>query len=140
MLKIKNLSNLFFVSLFLLSVFVIGSSRVVYAVTCNANGEPQPCDPAPIDCGGGALCNPLSANSIPELLNNVIDAAAIFAGPIAVAMIVYAAYLFVFAVDNKDQVSKAKKVILYTVVGIAVLVFSKTIVFVTNSILGGTWR
>ena len=88
--------------------------------------------------GGGdvVLTNPLQGiNSIPEVLNRIIDFLALLAAPIAVLMLVWAAYLFVLAGTSPDNVKKAKSIILYVVIGIVVLVMSKAIVNVTVSVL-----
>ncbi|MBI4118729.1 MAG: hypothetical protein HY452_00515 [Parcubacteria group bacterium] len=79
--------------------------------------------------------NPLPYNSIPEVINRIIDFLALLAAPIAVLMLVGAAYLFVFGGLNENNVKKAKSIILYVVVGLMVLGLSKAIVSVTLSVL-----
>lgn len=91
------------------------------------------------DCPPDAIiCNPLPFNTIPEVINTVINFIAALAGPVAVIMIVYAAYLFILGGTNPEQVKKARSIILYTVIGIAVVVMSKAIVKVTCSILSAS--
>lgn len=86
--------------------------------------------------GQSVLTNPLPFETIPEVINKIIDFLAYLIGPIAVIMIVYAAYLFVLGGTNPDNVKKARSIILYTLIGIVVVVMSKAIVYVTCSILG----
>ncbi len=81
------------------------------------------------------LTNPLPYDDIPAVLNRIIDFLALLAAPIAVLMLVWAAYLFVLAGTSPDNVKKAKSIILYVVIGIVVLVMSKAIVNVTVSVL-----
>ncbi len=88
------------------------------------------------DGGQSVLTNPLPFETIPEVINKIIDFLAYLIGPIAVIMIVYAAYLFVLGGTNPDNVKKARSIILYTLIGIVVVVMSKAIVYVTCSILG----
>ena len=91
------------------------------------------------DAAGGddaVITNPLPFNTIPEVLNRIIDFLALLAAPIAVLMLVYAAYLFVLAGTSPDNVKKAKSIILYVVVGLVVLGLSKAIVYVTCSVIG----
>ncbi|MBI2052265.1 MAG: hypothetical protein HYT38_01125, partial [Candidatus Sungbacteria bacterium] len=88
--------------------------------------------------GGGdviTITNPLGYDTIPEVLNRIIDFLALLAAPIAVLMLVWAAYLFVLAGTSPDNVKKAKSIILYVVVGLMVLGLSKAIVSVTLSVL-----
>lgn len=90
------------------------------------------------DTTGGddvVITNPLPYNDIPSVLNRIIDFLALLAAPIAVLMLVYAAYLFVFGGLSENNVKKAKSIILYVVIGIMVLVMSKAIVSVTVSVL-----
>ncbi len=74
------------------------------------------------------IADPINAGSIQEIADRIINFLLLLAAPIAVIMMVYAGYLFVTAADNKDQVSKARKTILYALVGIAVLALSKAMV------------
>lgn len=92
-------------------------------------------DSGGIDTGGVIIENPLPYDNIPAVLDRIIDFLALLAAPIAVLMLVWAAYLFVLAGTNPDNVKKAKSIILYVVVGIVVLVMSKAIVNVTVSVL-----
>jgi len=82
------------------------------------------------------LTNPLSADSLPAIVDNIVDFLLALAGPIAILMLVYAGYLFVVGGTNENNIKKAKQIILWSVVGIAVLVLSKSIVYVTCNALG----
>ena len=83
------------------------------------------------------ITNPLQGiNSIPDVIDRIINFLAVLAAPIAVLMLVYAAYLFVLAGTSPDNVKKAKSIILYVVVGLVVLGLSKAIVYVTCSVIG----
>lgn len=89
---------------------------------------------------GGDVINipdPLgSSGGLTGLINRLINEAIAFAGIIAVAMIVYAGYLFVVGGTNENNIKKARAIILYVVIGIAVLVLSKSIVYVVCNALG----
>ncbi|MFY9492911.1 MAG: hypothetical protein WAP55_00260 [Minisyncoccia bacterium] len=87
--------------------------------------------------GDVTITNPLQGiNSIPDVIDRIINFLAVLAAPIAVLMLVYAAYLFVLAGTSPDNVKKAKSIILYVVVGLVVLGLSKAIVYVTCSVIG----
>ena len=81
------------------------------------------------------LTNPLAADSIPAILNRIIDFMLIVAGPIAVIMTIYAAYLFITAGDNQERVKTARKTLMYVIIGVAILILSKGIVSLSKSFL-----
>jgi len=56
-----------------------------------------------------------------------------FLGLIAVVMIIYGGFLYVTAAGNQEHIEKAKKIIIYAVVGILVILASYAIV---STILG----
>ena len=67
------------------------------------------------------LSNPLGdIDSFPELIKAVLDGAFIIGLPVAVLFIVIAGFRFVWARGNPTELEKAKRNLLYTVVGIAV--------------------
>ena len=57
-------------------------------------------------------------------------------GLIAVVFLIYAGVLLVTAGGQEDQVSKAKKIIVYAVIGIVVVLLSYAIVTFVSSALG----
>ncbi|HEU4677241.1 MAG TPA: pilin [Candidatus Paceibacterota bacterium] len=85
-------------------------------------------------CPKGALCNPLHATSISELIANIIDVILVFATPLIVLMIMYAGFLFVTARGNEGQVESAKKALLWSVVG-GVIVLGARII---STVIEGT--
>lgn len=79
--------------------------------------------------------NPLTANSIPEVLDAIINFLLTLAAPIAVIMTIFAGYLFLIAGDNQEKVKTARKTLLYVVIGVAILILSKGIVSLAKSFL-----
>ena len=65
--------------------------------------------------------------SIPEFLLALVDIVFLFGMPIIVIFIIYAGFLFVTAGDNESQITKAKTVITWTLIGAAVLIGAKVI-------------
>ena len=57
-------------------------------------------------------------------------------GLVAVAFLIYAGILMVTAGGNDEQITKARKVIMYAVVGIVIILLSWTIVTFVASALG----
>ena len=86
--------------------------------------------------GQPSITDPLGVGGIQGLFNRIIDGLLLLAGPIAVIMLIYAGYLFVTAADNEEKVKTARSTIKYVVIGIAVLVLSKAIVYVACDFLG----
>lgn len=58
-------------------------------------------------------------------------------GLIAVAFLIYAGILMVTAGGNDEQVTKARKIIMYAVAGIVIILLSYTIVTFTTDIFTG---
>lgn len=71
--------------------------------------------------------NPIKADSIHELVADLIDAAFQIGAVFAVIMIIYTGFKFVLARGNESEVTKAKTMFFWTVIGIAVLFGSKVI-------------
>jgi hypothetical protein len=65
--------------------------------------------------------------TIPEFLLALVDIVFLFGMPIVVLFIIYGGFLFVTAGDNEAQITKAKKTILWTLIGAAVLIGAKVI-------------
>lgn len=56
-----------------------------------------------------------------------------FLGLLAVIMVIYGGFLYVSSAGNEENVNKAKKILLYAVIGIVVIIVSFALV---NTILG----
>lgn len=72
------------------------------------------------------------ATSITTLINYFLG----LLGLIAVAFLIYAGVLMVTAGGNDEQVTKARKIIMYAVVGIIIILLSYTIVSFVSLALG----
>lgn len=102
---------------------------MVLPVKVLAEGELTP-------TGVVTLTNPLGdVNTIPDVLNRIIDFLLIVAAPIAVIMTIWSAYLFVTAGESQDKVKTARKTLLYVIIGVAILILSKGIVNLVQSFL-----
>lgn len=76
----------------------------------------------------GFISNPLKGNgNLFAFINSVIDAAIQLGAIVAVVAIVYAGFLFVTAQGDEKKIETAKKVLLYTVIGIAILLGARVI-------------
>ncbi|MDD4930816.1 MAG: pilin [Candidatus Colwellbacteria bacterium] len=87
------------------------------------------------------ICNPLSDNctggggTIEDILDKVINFILLIAAPIAALMYVWAGFMFLTAGGDPKKIDQAKKAVLWTSIGIGVLVISKGLVIVVQDIL-----
>ena len=108
---------IFFLSLFLILGFVASANAA--------------CDP----CPKGAFCNPLCAKSFEELLNIVVNIVFTISLAIAPILFILAGFYFVTAAGKPEQVETAKKMILWTVIGLIVIICSKGIINLFTEIM-----
>ena len=66
--------------------------------------------------------NPLNFNTIPDLIRALLQIAVTIAMPIVVIFIVYAGFLFVSARGNEQQITKAKSVLTWSVIGAMLII------------------
>lgn len=112
-----NIKNAVSLTSIYVALFAFGQK--VYAATGATN----------LDGGGSqSIINPLKSQSISEFLLKIIDVLLIFALPIIILYIMYAGYLFVTAAGNSEQVSSAKKALLWAVVGGVIVLGAKIII------------
>lgn len=71
-----------------------------------------------------------------DKIASVADTAIGAIGIIAVIMLVYGGYLYVTAGTNEDNTKKAKSIILYAFIGLAIAILSYVIVNVSVSFIG----
>ena len=94
--------------------------------------------------GSGFFSNPFSGappdavnqdtlgNSITTIINYLLG----ILGLIAVAFLIYAGVLMVTAGGNEDNITKAKNIITYALIGIVLIILSWTIVSFVTNVLG----
>jgi len=82
------------------------------------------------------ICNPLEAEELEVIIDNIIDFIFKIAIPLVPLMIIYAGFLFVTAAGNISQIDRAQKIMIWTVVGLAILLLSKGILVIIKQLLG----
>ena len=81
-----------------------------------------------------AACQGMSdSTKLPTMAKNIINTGLMIVGMLAVAMIIYAGIRFITASGNAQQVATAKKILIYSVVGLVVALCSYAIV---NFVIG----
>lgn len=68
--------------------------------------------------------NPISANSIPDLIEKFLELLVRIGIPLLVIMIVYSGALYIFAHGNPGKISEAHKMLTYTLIGGAIVLGS----------------
>ncbi|HDZ54762.1 MAG TPA: hypothetical protein ENI19_03900 [Candidatus Nealsonbacteria bacterium] len=82
--------------------------------------------------------NPLASDSLEDLIDGIINFIFWVATVLAPLMIVIAAFYFVTSAGNPQQIATAKKIILYTLIGYAIILLSRGLILVLREILGVT--
>jgi hypothetical protein len=79
--------------------------------------------------------NPISINSVPELIEKVFEFLIKIGIPLLVVMIVYSGWLYLFARGNPGEIKKAHDMFLYTLIGGAILLSAWAIAQLIHSTL-----
>lgn len=98
-----------------------------------ARGDPNPTPPP----GTACLCNPLRAERLADLINNILRFIFIIAVVVAPLMVVIGGFLFVTGVGNPQQIAQAKGILIWTAIGFGVILFARGLTTVLRQILGG---
>jgi len=94
------------------------------------------CPPTP--CPPGEICieNPICAQSIGELIDNILNFIFAVATVLAPLMIVIAGFYFLTAGGDPARIKTAKDIILYTLIGYGIILLSKGLILVLRDVLG----
>jgi len=136
----KILAILLFSFIFL----IFGANLVQAAGICQSCTTTAECDSG-LECKGekcrgcppGQICNPLKACDFQELIDALINFIFWVAIAIAPVMIIIAGFLLVTAAGNPDRVKQAQNIILYTVIGLAIVLLAKGLIAVIRGVIGG---
>ncbi|MBI5421846.1 hypothetical protein HZA44_01795 [Candidatus Peregrinibacteria bacterium] len=85
---------------------------------------------------GGAAPTVAAQGTLGQNISTIINYFLGILGLIAVAFLIYAGVLMVTAGGAEEQVTKARKIIMYAVIGIVIILLSYTIVTFVSSALG----
>jgi hypothetical protein len=76
---------------------------------------------------GYILENPISVNSLPELIKSMFDAIIQIGLVFVILAIIYAGLQFVMAQGNSEKITKAKSIFLWTIIGGVILLGASAI-------------
>jgi len=127
--KIKQMKKtIFFTFIVLISISFFFPLSMVDA---KANCPETPCPP-------GAVCikNPLCAQTFEDIIDSLINF--IFWVGIALApiMVLIAGFNLMTAAGDIKKVDTAKKILLYTAIGLAIILMAKGLIGILNEVLG----
>ncbi len=74
--------------------------------------------------GQTKVVNPISSQTINQLIKNILEGALKIGLPIITLAIIYSGFLFVSAQGNSEKLGEAKKALLYTLIGAGILLGS----------------
>lgn len=122
-MNIKNPSALFFINIFVLL------SLTVFSQTVYANGVPA--------CPSGSVClnNPLTATSTEGVVNSIINVIFVLALAITPLMIIISGFYWVTSAGDPKKIEQAKNIIIYTAIGLSVILLSKALVAAIKMVL-----
>lgn len=83
------------------------------------------------------LENPIDAESFQELVEAVLEVAIAIGTPIAILAVIYCGFLFVKARGNSTELKTAKSALMWTIVGVAVLLGAKLLSMVIKGTIEG---
>ncbi len=112
--------------LFLLFVLIfLGAPNLVYA-----DGT---------DCPANTICikNPLKYESVPEIIKEISELLKVVALGIGVIMIIYGGIMIMTAAGSEEKVTKGKKTLMWTVIGVAIVYLVDFLVGFIKEILTG---
>lgn len=79
-----------------------------------------------------------SLNCLPVVFGNIVTAALMFAGTVAIALLIYAGIRFVTSGGDPKQVQGARQIITYAIIGLVLVLSSFAIIFLIGDLTGAT--
>jgi hypothetical protein len=82
------------------------------------------------------LENPIKADNFIELLNLIVDAAMLILVPLIVLAIIWVGFLFIKAQGDPGEITKAKEMFMYVIIGAAIILAAKLIITFISETIG----
>ena len=86
--------------------------------------------------GSVVICSPLKYRSISAVIESITNWIFYIAIVLAPLMIIIGAFMFMTSAGDPTKVQTAKKLIIWTVIGFAIILFSKGLISLIRTILG----
>ncbi len=75
-------------------------------------------------------------NCLPVVFSNIVKAALMFVGAVAVILLIYAGIRFVMSGGDPKQVQQARSIITYAIIGLVLVLSSFAIIFLISYLTG----
>lgn len=90
------------------------------------------------DRGFNGLTNPLGADTLSELIDNIITGLRdTIAPPLVAVAVLYGGFLMLFAGGDPEKFAKGRKAILYAVIGYAIILIASGISSLIQNVVAG---
>ena len=113
--------------LFLIPIFFIFLFLFIAPLPVHAQNWGGGC----VDSNGVA-----SLNCIPYVFSNIVRAALMFVGAVAVILLIYAGIRFVMSGGDPKQVQSARSIITYAIIGLVIVLSSFAIIYLISYLTG----
>ncbi|MFZ5559214.1 MAG: pilin, partial [Patescibacteria group bacterium] len=89
--------------------------------------------------GEGIICipDPLECKTIDEIIEAIVTLIVAIGLGVGVIMIIWSAILYMTSAGNEQKVATAKKALMWTVIGIAILLSARFIIMLLVEVLSG---
>lgn len=133
-----GISTFFLITVFAGVILLVGGSpfSVSAKTPPQAPGVTTPPSQTQTQGGGGNVVeipNPISAGDFPTLVNQIADWLLSIGLIISTGVVIWSAYLFLFAGGNKDRVTQARNTLWYAIIGIVILLLAKGVASIIAS-------
>lgn len=123
--------------IFFASAFFITNNKVLAAGASGSWGEPTGGTGGPTGGTGGAtLDNPLGADNIIQIINNILNYLIYISVPILALMILIGGFYILTAKDDPAKITKGRTTIMYAAIGFTIILISKGVALILLTIIG----
>ena len=82
------------------------------------------------------IFNPIGTEDFQELIKRFVDYALVLLTPLSVIMVLLTGYFYMTAGGNEEKVKRAHKTLIWTVIGIAIVLLAKSAQIIIETALG----
>jgi len=68
-----------------------------------------------------AITNPINANSVPELVNDIVTAILAVVGAIALAMFIFGGVMWMTSAGNQTRIEKGRETLIWATIGLLII-------------------
>jgi hypothetical protein len=131
----------------LINILLFLGVSLVFAQACGRRGVScaEYCtNPCPPNAGGFrspsddtfCICSPTTNTNLQDLLDDIINYIFWIASAITPILIIIGGFYFITSGGEIERVNKAKRIITYTIVGFAIVLFARGLVAIFKDLLG----